>query len=63
MNQTELTLALIYEGFPGGSGGKESPCNAGDLSSIYGSGRSRGERNGNLLQYSCLGNPMERGAW
>jgi len=63
MNQTELTLALIYEGFPGGSDSKESACNAGDLSSIPGLGRFPGEGNGNLLQYSCLGNPMERGAW
>ena len=38
-------------------------CNAGDLGSISGSGRSPGERNGNLLQYSCLENPMDRGAW
>ena len=46
--------------FPGASGGKESTCNAGDLGSIPGSGRSPGEGNGNWLQYSCLGNPMER---
>ena len=42
------------------------PANAGDTrdaSSIPGSGRSPGERNGNPLQYSCLGNPMDRGAW
>ena len=38
-------------------------CNAGDLSSILGSGRSPGEGNGNPLQYSCLENPMDRGAW
>ena len=49
--------------FPGGSDGKESACNAGDLSSIPGSGRSPGEGNGNPLQYSCLENPMDRGAW
>ena len=49
--------------FPGGSGGKESTCNAGDLVSIPGSGRSPGEGNGNWLQYSCLKNPMHRGAW
>ena len=49
--------------FPGGSGGKESACNVGDLGSIPGSGRSPGEGNGNPLQYSCLGNPMGRGAW
>ena len=49
--------------FPGGSGGKESACNVGNLGSIYGSGRSPGEGNGNPLQYSCLENPMDRGAW
>ena len=38
-------------------------CNAGDLGSTPGSGRSPGEGNDNLLQYSCLGNPMNRGAW
>ena len=42
---------------------KESACNAGDLGSIPGSGRSHGEGNSNPLQYSCLGNPMDRGAW
>ena len=50
-------------GFPGGSGGKESACNIGDPGSIAGSGRSPGEGNGNPLQYSCLENPMDRGAW
>ena len=50
-------------GFPGGSDGKESTCNAGDLGSIPGSGRSLGEGNGNPLQYSCLGNSMDREAW
>ena len=44
-------------GFPGGSNGKESVCNAGDLGSIPGSGRSSGEGNGYALQYSCLENP------
>jgi len=48
---------------PGGSDGKEFACNAGDTSSIPGSGRSPGEGNGYPLQYSCLGNPMDRGAW
>ena len=48
---------------PGGSGSKESACNEGDLSSIPGSGRSPGEENGNPLQYSCLENTMDRGAW
>ena len=50
-------------GFPGGSDGKESACHTGDLSSIPGSGRSPGEENGNPLQYSCLENSMDRGAW
>ena len=50
-------------GFPGGSNGKESVHNVGDLSSISGLGRSPGEGNGSPLQYSCLGNPMDRGAW
>ena len=43
--------------------GKESTCQAGDVSSIPGSGRSPGEGNCNPLQYSCLGNPMDRGVW
>ena len=51
------------EGFPGGSDGKESACNAGDLGSIPGLGRSSGEGHGSPLQYSCLENPMDRGAW
>ena len=50
-------------GFPCGSDGKESACNAGDLGSIPGSGRSLGEGNGNPLQYSYLENPVDRGAW
>ena len=50
-------------GFLGGSDSKESICNAGILGSIPGSGRSLGEGNGNSLQYSCLENPMDRGAW
>ena len=49
--------------FPGGSEGKASACNAGDLGSIPGSERSLGEGNGNPFQYSCLENPMNRGAW
>ena len=49
--------------FPGGSDGKASAYNAGDLGSIPGSGRPPGERNGNPLQYSCLENPMDGGAW
>ena len=43
--------------------GKESACYTGDAGSVPGSGRSPGEGNGNPLQYSCLGNPMDRGAW
>ena len=50
-------------GFPGGSEVKNPPANAGDVGSIPGSGRSPGEGNGNSLQYSCLGNLMDRGAW
>ena len=50
-------------GFSGGSDDKETACNAGDLGLISGSGRSPGERHGNLLRYSCLKNPMDRGAW
>ena len=50
-------------GFHGGSDGKESACNVGDPGSIPGSGRSAGEVNGYPLQYSCLENPMDRGAW
>ena len=49
--------------FPGGSDGKESACSAGDLGSIPGSGRSPGEGNGNPLQYSCLENSVDGGAW
>ena len=50
-------------GLPWWLSGKESACNAGDVSLIPGSGRSPGEGNGNPLQYSCLGNPVDRGAW
>ena len=50
-------------GFPGGSDGKESACNAGDMGSIPGLGRSPGGGNGNPLQYSRLKNPMDRGDW
>ena len=53
-------------GSPNGSAGKESTCNAedtGDSGSVPGSGRSPGEENGNPLQYSCLENSMDRGAW
>ena len=53
-------------GFPDGARGKEPACNAGDIrdvGSIPGSGRSPGGGHGNPLQYSCLENPMHRGAW
>ena len=50
-------------GFPGGSDGKESACNAVDLGSIPGSGGSPGGGNGYSFQYSCLENSMDRGVW
>ena len=50
-------------GFPGGSDGEESACNAGDLGSIPGSGRFPGEGNGYPFQYSWLENSIDRGAW
>ena len=52
-----------YLGFPSDSEGEESACSAGDVGSVSGSGRSPGEGHGNPLQYSCLGNPMDKGAW
>ena len=51
------------KGFPGDSDGKVSACSAGDPGSMPGSGRSPGEGNGNPLQYSCLENSIEEGAW
>ena len=57
------TSIYTEKGFPGGSEGKMSVCNAGDPGSIPGLGKSPGEGNGNLLLYSCLKNPMDRGAW
>ena len=57
-------LTYIHYGlFPGGSDGKASAYNSGDLGSIPGMGRSPGEGNGKPLQNSCLENPMDRGAW
>ena len=53
----------VFLGFPGGSHGKESACNAGDLGLIPGLGRFPGGGHGNPLQYSCLENSMDRGAW
>jgi len=68
---TQILYRLSYKGspysfpggFPGGSEVTASACNVGDLGSVLGSGRSPGEGNGNPLQYSCLENPMDRGAW
>ena len=57
-----LYIREIIQAFPGGSEGKESAHNVGDQSSIPGLGRSPEEENGNPLQYSCLENPMDRGA-
>ena len=54
---------LEYLGFPGGAVVKNMPANSGDTGSIPWSGRSPGVGNDNTLQYSCLGNPMDRGAW
>ena len=62
MNYLGLTSSHSVD-FPGGSDGKASVYNAGDLGSIPGSGRSLGEENGNPLQYYCLENPMDREAW
>ena len=56
-------ILSCFLGFPGGSEVKVSASNAGDLGSIPGSERSPGEGNGNPLQYSCLENPMDGGAW
>ena len=53
----------LLKGFSSGSEGKVSACNAGDLGSIPGSGRSPENENGNPLQFSCLENPMDREAW
>ena len=54
---------MLSKSFPGGSEGKASASNAGDLGSIPDLGRSPGEGNGNPLQFSCLGTPIDRGAW
>ena len=57
-------MYLFFGGaFPGDSDSKDSACNAGDLGSIPGLGRSPGEGNGYPLQYSSLDNPMDRGVW
>ena len=61
-----VTVDKTWQGVPGGQAVKNLPASAGDAgdkSSVPGSGRSPGEGNGNPLQYSCLGNPTDRGAW
>ena len=63
LSQFELGICYLLTGFSGGSDGKESTYNVGDPGSIPGPGRSPGEENGNPLQYSCVKNPMDRGAW
>ena len=63
MDNEIIYVYTLILGFSGGSDGKESACNVGDLDSIPGLGGSPGEGNGYLLQYSCLENPMDRGAW
>ena len=59
----KISAKYLHLGFPGGSDGKESACIVRDLGSIPGLGRSPGEGNGNPLQYSCLENSMDGGAW
>ena len=63
LSQFELGVCYLLTGFSGGSDGKESTYNVGDPGSIPGPERSPGEENGNPLQYSCMKNPMDRGAW
>ena len=60
---TLINIQYINMGFPGGSVIKNLPTNAGDVGSIPELGRSPGEGNGSPLQYSCLQNPTDRGAW
>ena len=61
--QVNVHMVWKYLGFPGGSVVKNPPAHAGDSGSIPQSGTSPGEGNGNPLQYSCLENPRNRGAW
>ena len=58
-----LSIYKTHQSYPVVSAIKNSPANAGDMGSIPGPGRSSGKGKGNPLQYSCLENPMERGAW
>ena len=62
LRHADYTILMSERGFPGGADGKASTCNAGDLGSIPGSGRSPGEGNGNPLQHCCLENTMDGGA-
>ena len=62
-NKPVLAFIMVTMGFPSDSDSKESACNVGDTGSTPGSERSPGEGNGNPLQYSCLENAMDRGAW
>ena len=62
LDHTFCFLVALFLGFPGGSVVKNLPANAGNTGSIPGSGRFPGEGNSNPLQYSCLGNPMDREA-
>ena len=63
MQVSFILSSYSYPGFPGGSDSEESACNARDMGSIPGLGRSPGEGNGNPLQDCCLENPMDREAW
>ena len=63
VSSSQMKIKDRMGNFPGGSDGKASTLNEGDLGSIPGSRRCPGEGNGNPLQYSCLGIPMDRGAW
>ena len=66
LKNQSLRAELVFGkemGFPGGSDGKESVCDVGDLGLIPELGRSPGEGNGNPLQYSCLQNSMDSAAW
>ena len=58
-----LVVPIVFGSFPGGSVVKSMPANAGDVGSIPGLGRPLGEGNDNLLQYSCLENLIDKGAW
>ena len=62
-DSVDMSVSMEFRGFPGGSEVKASACNAGDLGSIPGMGRSPGEGNNNPFQYFCLENSMDRGAW